>query len=78
VGRKQFSSGDVWVLGGKPRSKDSGVPGPRIGYMPQVCVNIERNIRHLLVKGLVGECGGIRALSSTRLPTLPTIPDVKI
>lgn len=35
VGRKQFNSGDVWVLGGKPGSKGSGVPGPRIGYMPQ-------------------------------------------
>jgi len=78
VGRKQFNSGDVWVLGGKPGSKSSGVPGPRIGYMPQVCVNIERNVRHLVVKGLVGEYGGIRPLSPTSLPTLPTISDVNI
>jgi hypothetical protein len=42
VGRKQLNSGDVWVLGGKPGSKGSGVPGPRIGYMPQVCSNIWR------------------------------------
>jgi hypothetical protein len=59
VGRKQFNSGDVWVLGGKPGSKGSGVPGPRIGYMPQVCANIESNVTHLVVKGLVGGCGGI-------------------
>ena len=37
VGRRKLNSGDIWVLGGKPGSKDSGVPGPRIGYMPQVC-----------------------------------------
>jgi len=78
VGRKQFSSGDVWVLGGKPGSKGSGVPGPRIGYMPQVCVNIERNISYLVVKGLVDECGGVRPLWPTRLPTLPNISDDKI
>jgi hypothetical protein len=40
VGTKRFDSGDVWVLGGKPGTKGSGVPGPRIGYMPQVRVNI--------------------------------------
>jgi hypothetical protein len=78
VGRKQFNSGDVWVLGGKPGSKGSGVPGPRIGYMPQVCVNIERNIGHLVVNCPVGECGRIRPLSSTCNPTLPTLSDVKI
>lgn len=31
-----MNSGEIWVLGGKPGSKGSGVPGPRIGYMPQV------------------------------------------
>jgi len=36
VGRRKLNSGDIWVLGGKPGSKGSGVPGPRIGYMPQV------------------------------------------
>lgn len=77
MGRKQFSSGDVWVLGGKPGSKGSGVPGPRIGYMPQVCVNIERNIKHLVVKHPIGEYGGIMPLSSTHFPTLSTISDVK-
>lgn len=36
VGRKRLNSGEIWVLGGQPGSRGSGVPGPRIGYMPQV------------------------------------------
>lgn len=36
VGRKRLNSGEIWVLGGKPGSRGSGVPGPRVGYMPQV------------------------------------------
>uniref|UniRef100_A0A8D8XZL9 ABC transporter G family member 20 n=1 Tax=Cacopsylla melanoneura TaxID=428564 RepID=A0A8D8XZL9_9HEMI len=35
VGRRRLNAGEIWVLGGKPGSKGSGVPGPRIGYMPQ-------------------------------------------
>ncbi|XP_076173781.1 ABC transporter G family member 20 [Ptiloglossa arizonensis] len=35
VGVRKLDSGDIWVLGGKPRSKESGIPGPRVGYMPQ-------------------------------------------
>ncbi|XP_044267238.1 ABC transporter G family member 20-like [Tribolium madens] len=35
VGRRNLNSGDIWVLGGKPGTVDSGVPGPKIGYMPQ-------------------------------------------
>lgn len=36
VGRRRLNSGEIWVLGGTPGSPGSGVPGPRIGYMPQV------------------------------------------
>ncbi|XP_076631467.1 ABC transporter G family member 20 [Colletes latitarsis] len=35
VGVRELDSGEIWVLGGKPRSKESGIPGPRVGYMPQ-------------------------------------------
>ncbi|XP_023014771.1 ABC transporter oskyddad [Leptinotarsa decemlineata] len=35
VGRKRLNAGELWVLGGTPGSKGSGVPGPRVGYMPQ-------------------------------------------
>lgn len=30
-----MDSGEIWVLGGKPGTKGSGVPGKRVGYMPQ-------------------------------------------
>lgn len=30
-----MNSGDIWVLGGKPGTAGSGIPGPRVGYMPQ-------------------------------------------
>ncbi|XP_032678963.1 ABC transporter G family member 23-like isoform X2 [Odontomachus brunneus] len=35
VGVQRLNSGDVWVLGGNPGSEGSGIPGPRVGYMPQ-------------------------------------------
>lgn len=35
VGRRKLNSGQIHVLGGQPGTKGSGVPGPRIGYMPQ-------------------------------------------
>ncbi|XP_063926637.1 ABC transporter G family member 20-like [Zophobas morio] len=35
VGRRQLNSGEIWVLGGKPGTVESGVPGPKVGYMPQ-------------------------------------------
>jgi ABC-type multidrug transport system ATPase subunit len=35
VGRRSFDSGEVLVFGGEPGSVESGIPGPRVGYMPQ-------------------------------------------
>jgi ABC-type multidrug transport system ATPase subunit len=35
VGRRSFDSGEVLVFGGEPGSIESGIPGPRVGYMPQ-------------------------------------------
>ncbi|KOC58957.1 ABC transporter G family member 23 [Habropoda laboriosa] len=35
VGVKKLDSGDIWVLGGKPGTEESGIPGPRVGFMPQ-------------------------------------------
>ncbi|KAL6262617.1 hypothetical protein P5V15_005410 [Pogonomyrmex californicus] len=35
VGVRYLNSGEIWVLGGTPGNKDSGIPGPRVGYMPQ-------------------------------------------
>jgi ABC-type multidrug transport system ATPase subunit len=36
VGRRRLNTGEIYVLGGKPGTKGSGVPGRRVGYMPQV------------------------------------------
>ncbi|KAH1009703.1 hypothetical protein HUJ04_002021 [Dendroctonus ponderosae] len=35
VGRRRLNAGEIWVLGGKPGTRGSGVPGKRVGYMPQ-------------------------------------------
>ncbi|XP_023021834.2 ABC-type transporter snustorr isoform X2 [Leptinotarsa decemlineata] len=35
VGRRRLNTGEIFVLGGKPGKKGSGVPGKRVGYMPQ-------------------------------------------
>lgn len=35
VGVKFLNAGKITVLGGTPGKKGSGVPGPRVGYMPQ-------------------------------------------
>lgn len=50
VGRRRLDSGEIWVLGGKPGSRGSGVPGPRIGYMPQdIALYGEFSIRETLL-----------------------------
>lgn len=49
VGRRRLNSGEIWVLGGRPGSRGSGVPGPRIGYMPQeVALYGEFNMRETM------------------------------
>ncbi|KAK4007658.1 hypothetical protein OUZ56_012811 [Daphnia magna] len=35
VGRHRLDSGNVLVFGHEPGSVESGIPGPRVGYMPQ-------------------------------------------
>ncbi|KAL1396672.1 hypothetical protein pipiens_010361 [Culex pipiens pipiens] len=50
VGRRRLNSGEIWVLGGRPCSRGSGVPGPRIGYMPQeIALYGEFSIRETLI-----------------------------
>lgn len=43
VGRKEIDSGEILTLGGKPGEPNSGVPGPRVGYMPQVLKKPKKN-----------------------------------
>ena len=35
VGKQRLQSGRVAVFGGRPGTPQSGVPGRRVGYMPQ-------------------------------------------
>ena len=35
VGKRLIDNGSILVFGGPPGSRESGVPGPRVGYMPQ-------------------------------------------
>ncbi|CAG9760963.1 unnamed protein product [Ceutorhynchus assimilis] len=35
IGRKNVDTGEIWVLGVRPGEKGSGIPGRKIGYMPQ-------------------------------------------
>ncbi|XP_065560210.1 ABC transporter G family member 20-like isoform X2 [Artemia franciscana] len=35
VGRRRLDSGEILVFGGEPGTKQSGIPGRRVGYMPQ-------------------------------------------
>lgn len=49
VGVKFFNEGRLKVLGGRPGSKGSGVPGPRIGYMPQeIALVLEFSIKETI------------------------------
>uniref|UniRef100_A0A336MEP9 CSON012244 protein n=1 Tax=Culicoides sonorensis TaxID=179676 RepID=A0A336MEP9_CULSO len=41
IGCKHLNSGEIYVLGGEPGTLGSGVPGPRIGYMPQEIALVE-------------------------------------
>ncbi|XP_032523469.1 ABC transporter G family member 20 [Danaus plexippus] len=50
VGRRRLNSGEIWVLGGRPGGPGSGVPGPRIGYMPQeIALFGEFSIRETMI-----------------------------
>ncbi|KAL0122981.1 hypothetical protein PUN28_007557 [Cardiocondyla obscurior] len=58
VGRRRLNSGEIWVLGGRPGSKGSGVPGPRVGYMPQeLALYGEFSIRETFI--YFGWCAGM-------------------
>jgi ABC-type multidrug transport system ATPase subunit len=49
VGKQDLQSGEVTVFGGRPGSKLAGVPGPRVGYMPQeLAMYYEFTIRETL------------------------------
>ena len=41
VGKRLIDAGSILVFGGVPGTRESGVPGPRVGYMPQVRTTTE-------------------------------------
>lgn len=36
AGLKRFTKGEILIFGAKPGTSASGIPGRRIGYLPQV------------------------------------------
>lgn len=63
VGRRRFVSGELWVLGGSPGTEGSGVPGPRVGFMPQEIALVHE----FSVKGVISYFGKIVGMSDTQI-----------
>uniref|UniRef100_A0A1I8QDG6 Uncharacterized protein n=1 Tax=Stomoxys calcitrans TaxID=35570 RepID=A0A1I8QDG6_STOCA len=63
VGQRQFNSGDVRVLGMKPGLPGSGVPGSRIGYMPQEIALVEE----MTVKEIIYYFGRIYGMKDDKI-----------
>lgn len=40
VGRRTLDDGKITVFGGTPGDRQSGIPGKRVGYMPQVSFDL--------------------------------------
>jgi ABC-type multidrug transport system ATPase subunit len=63
VGLKFLNEGKIKVLGGMPGTKGSGVPGPRIGYMPQEIALVEE----FSIKETIYYFGRIYGMSTDRI-----------
>nr|CAD7410993.1 unnamed protein product [Timema cristinae] len=63
VGTRKLTSGNIWVLGGRPGTKNSGVPGPRVGYMPQE----NAQVQEFTVKESIYYFGWINGMSGQEL-----------
>lgn len=79
MGRRRLDAGSVWVLGGRPGEPGSGVPGPRIGYMPQdVALVGELTVRETLLYfgwlfGMTDDAIGERIAFLQQLLDLPPL-----
>ncbi|EFN69285.1 ABC transporter G family member 20 [Camponotus floridanus] len=77
VGVKHLNTGNIWVLGGNPGRPGSGIPGPRVGYMPQEIALVgEFTVNSALyyfgrINGLEDEEIGIRQKFLSELLQLP-------
>lgn len=48
MGLKKSKSGNILVFGNAPGTRDSGIPGPIVGYMPQErAVNLNLSLMEL-------------------------------
>lgn len=63
VGVKFLNEGKINVLGGTPGTVGSGVPGPRIGYMPQEIALVEE----FSIKETIYYFGRIYGMSTDRI-----------
>ncbi|CAG9797343.1 unnamed protein product [Chironomus riparius] len=63
VGVKFLNAGKISVLGGTPGKKGSGVPGPRVGYMPQEIALTEE----FSIKETIYYFGRIYGMSTERI-----------
>ena len=63
VGIKSFNEGRLNVLGGTPGKIGSGVPGPKIGYMPQEIALVEE----FSVKETIYYFGRIYGMTTDRI-----------
>ncbi len=42
--------GQLLVFGGRPGEPDVGIPGKRVGFMPQVCMSVFHLLQYLVSK----------------------------
>ncbi|CAL8072809.1 unnamed protein product [Orchesella dallaii] len=63
VGLKELDSGDIFVFGSRPGTKGSGIPGRRLGYMPQDIALYE----YLTIKEILQYFGRIFGMTATEI-----------
>ena len=56
---------DIYVFGGEPDTKESGIPDPRVGYMPQELVLY----REFTIKETLEYFGGLYRLTNAYVKT---------
>ncbi|XP_021950776.1 ABC transporter G family member 23 isoform X2 [Folsomia candida] len=63
VGLRKLDAGDIWVYGARPGTKDSGIPGKTIGYMPQDIALYQK----MKIDEILYYFGGIYGMSTSEI-----------